>query len=118
MKRIHYAIKRLALAGLLTATAAHAEWTFETDFNDDYPDGTEVYGTTVVEWIDDDAEDGAHGTGGLHVSAAQAAGGGLVLLGLGLAWRRSSRSGTASRSKTSCSGVRRSRRQTSAPAMR
>ena len=43
MKRIHYAIKRLALAGLLTATAAHAEWTFETDFNDDYPDGTEVY---------------------------------------------------------------------------
>ena len=48
----------MALAGLLTATAAHAEWTFETDFNDDYPDGTEVYGTTVVEWIDDDAEDG------------------------------------------------------------
>ena len=58
MKRIHYAIKRLALAGLLTAIAAHAEWNFETDFNDDYPDGTEVYGTTVVEWIDDDAEDG------------------------------------------------------------
>ena len=43
MKRTHHAIKCLALACLLTATAAHAEWNFETDFNDDYPDGTEVY---------------------------------------------------------------------------
>ena len=59
MKRTHHAIKCLALTCLLTATTAHAEWNFETDFNDDYPDGTEVYGTTVVEWIDDDAEDGA-----------------------------------------------------------
>ncbi len=58
MKRIHYILKRLALTGLLTATAARAEWTFETDFNDDIPIGTEVYGTTVVEWIDDDGEDG------------------------------------------------------------
>ena len=58
MKRIHYAIKRLALAGLLTATAAHAEWTFETDFNDDIPTSSEVYGTAAVEWIDDVGEDG------------------------------------------------------------
>ena len=58
MKRAHHAIKCLALACLLTVTVTHAEWSFETDFNDDYPDGTEVYGTTVVEWIDDDAEDG------------------------------------------------------------
>jgi len=58
MKRIHHILKHLALAGLLTATAARAEWTFETDFNDDIPIGTEVYGTTMVEWIDDDVEDG------------------------------------------------------------
>ena len=58
MKRIHRDIKRLALAGLLTATAARAEWTFETNFNADIPAGTEVYGTTMVEWIDDDGEDG------------------------------------------------------------
>ena len=58
MKRIHHVLERLALAFLLTATAVRAEWIFETNFNDDIPDGTEVYGTTVVEWVDDDAEDG------------------------------------------------------------
>ena len=57
MKRIHYTIKRLALAGLLTATAAHAEWTFETDFNDDYPDGTEVYGSTCLLYTSDAADE-------------------------------------------------------------
>ncbi|MBC8242997.1 MAG: Ig-like domain-containing protein [Verrucomicrobia bacterium] len=58
MKRFHDLLARLALAGLLSATAARAEWTFETNFNDDISAGSEVYGTAVVEWIDDDGEDG------------------------------------------------------------
>lgn len=58
MKPTYHILERLALAFLLTATVVRAEWTFETNFNDDIPAGTEVYGTTVVEWIDDDGEDG------------------------------------------------------------
>jgi hypothetical protein len=58
MKPTNHFLERLALAFLLTATVVRAEWTFETNFNDDIPAGTEVYGTTVVEWIDDDGEDG------------------------------------------------------------
>ncbi len=46
------------MAGLLAVTTTRAEWTFKTDFNDDIPAGSEVYGTTVVEWIDDDGENG------------------------------------------------------------
>jgi hypothetical protein len=58
IKPTYHVLERLALAFLLTATGVRAEWTFETNFNDDIPAGTEVYGTTVVEWIDDDGEDG------------------------------------------------------------
>ena len=58
MKPTYHVLERLTLAFLLTATVVRAEWAFETNFNDDIPAGTEVYGTTVVEWIDDDGEDG------------------------------------------------------------
>jgi hypothetical protein len=58
MKTKHRIINLLALASFLVANAAQAEWTFETNFDDDIPDGSEVYGATVVEWIDDDGEDG------------------------------------------------------------
>jgi len=58
MKTKYRIINLLALASFLVANAAQAEWTFETNFDDDIPDGSEVYGTTVVEWIDDDGEDG------------------------------------------------------------
>ena len=58
MKRIHDLFTIVTFAGLLAATTTRAEWTFETNFNDDIPAGSEVYGTTVVEWIDDDGENG------------------------------------------------------------
>ena len=51
MKRIHDLFPLVTLAGLLAATTTRAEWTFETDFNDDIPAGSEVHGTTMVEWI-------------------------------------------------------------------
>ena len=46
MKPTNHVLECLALAFLLTATVVRAESTFETNFNDDIPAGTEVYGTT------------------------------------------------------------------------